>query len=85
MTLFPPVFRLPSLRPYAQGFCMAGHILILLAAEDMILRLESPPSAEALLYLEHFAGSLSSALVLLWLGVLGLDLWERLRPGKRRL
>jgi hypothetical protein len=48
----------------------------------MILRL-GEPSSEALLYLEHFAGAMASALVLMWLGVLGLDLAER-RLSTRR-
>ena len=67
---------LPSLRPSALELCAGGHILLLLAVEDMLLRL-GESSAEALLYLEHFTGAVSSALVLLWLGVLGLDLAER--------
>ena len=77
-----PSRPLPSLRPSAQGLCLGGHILLLLAIEDMILRL-GEPSSEALLYLEHFAGAMASALVLMWLGVLGLDLAER-RLSTRR-
>ena len=72
-----PSPRPPSLLPPARNLCIGGHALILLAVEDMLLRLSDPPSADALLYLEHFAGSLASSLVLLWLGVLGLDLLSR--------
>ena len=67
----------PFLRSRARGLFLGGHTLFLLAVEDMLLRLGESPSPEALLYLEHFTGSLASALVLLWLGILGMDLAER--------
>ena len=69
--------HLPRLRPMAEVLFLIGHVLLLLALEDYTLRLATPPSPEAVLYLEHFAGSVSSALMILWLTVLGLDLLER--------
>ena len=68
---------LPRLRPMAEGLLLGGHSLLLLALEDYALRLANNPSTDTLLYLEHFAGSVSSALVILWMAILGLDLLER--------
>ena len=76
----PPKSALPSLprlRPIAEALFLIGHVLLLLALEDYTLRLATVPSPEAVLYLEHFAGAVSSSLVLLWMSVLGLDLLER--------
>jgi hypothetical protein len=61
----------------AEGLLLGGHSLIFLALEDYALRLANTPSADTLLYSEHFAGSVSSALVILWMTILGLDLLER--------
>jgi hypothetical protein len=68
---------LPRLRPMAEGLLLGGHSLLFLALEDYILRLANTPSSDTLLYPEHFAGSVSSALVILWMTILGLDLLER--------
>lgn len=68
---------LPRLRPMAEGLLLGGHSLLFLALEDYVLRLSNTPSADTLLYLEHFAGSVSSALVILWMAILGLDWLER--------
>ena len=69
--------QFPRLRPIAEALFLIGHVLLLLALEDYTLRLVTAPSPEVILYLEHFAGSISSSLVLLWIAVLGLDLLER--------
>ena len=69
--------QFPRLHPIAEALFLIGHVLLLLAVEDYTLRLSTAPSPEAILYLEHFAGSVSSALVLLWIAVLGLDLLEQ--------
>ena len=69
--------HLPRLRPMAEALFLIGHVLLLLALEDYTLRLATTPSPEAVLYLEHFAGSVSSSLVILWMTILGLDWLER--------
>ncbi|MBQ4113614.1 MAG: hypothetical protein IJD38_12535 [Clostridia bacterium] len=78
-----PHTSLPRLRPMAEGMLLGGHSLLLLALEDYILRFATGPSSDTLLYREHFAGAVSSALLLLWLTILGLDLLER-RHGSTR-
>lgn len=55
-----------------------GHFLILLALCEFAARLATG-SAEHLLYLETFMGSVSSAAVLLWGAGLGLDYLDCVR------
>ena len=77
-----PRYAALRVRSRAAKLLLAGHLLILFALWDFALRL-AHCSTEHILYAEHFLGSVSSALVLLWLAGLGLAYLERSRSHSR--
>ena len=68
------------LRPWAFRFFLGGHALLLLSLADYLRRL-AQGAAEPLLYREHYAAAVGSALIFLWMTVLGFDLLERRASG----
>ncbi len=68
--------------PLSRGagrFLLAGQIMTVLSLCHFAAMLCGEGRAEALLYIDAYAGSLSSALVILWGTALGMDLLERKR------
>lgn len=72
-------FRLFPLSPGAGRFLLAGQIMTVLSLCHFAAMLAGEGRAEALLYIDAYAGSLASAAVILWGTALGLDLLERRR------
>ena len=72
----------PQLFPLSRGagrFLLAGQIMTVLSLCHFTAMLFGEGRAEALLYIDAYAGSLSSAFMILWGTALGLDLLERKR------
>ena len=73
--------RLFSLSRGAERFLLTGQIALLLSLCHFAAMLSGEGRAEALLYIDAYAGSLSGAFVILWGTALGLDLLERRERG----
>ena len=73
-----PRYRYLPVQTRSARLLLAGHLCILLALWDYAIRL-ARHSAEHILYAEHFSGSVSSALILLWMAGLGLAYLEHSR------
>ena len=70
-------YRLFPLSRGAGRFLLKGQILTVLSLCHFAAMLCGEGRAEALLYIDAYADSLSSAIMILWGTALGLDLLER--------
>lgn len=66
-----------SLTCSAGRFLLVGQILLVLSLCHFAAMLTGEGRAEALLYIDAYASSLSATFVILWGTALGLDLLER--------